>query len=122
MLTVLASGHLLSNPKKHVARNRKEYCTAMIRVLNQNFEPTIATLISFDDQAVAALLALRKGDSCCVTGAGSVSIWKKGGKEYTGISILVHSAMTLCSAGKSAKPAPDRDMLAKSDLEESHAA
>ena len=70
MLSILASGTLVADPKQRQSANGKSYATASMRVSIDGEEAVLASLICFSDSAVAALLALAKGDVLAVSGRG----------------------------------------------------
>ena len=105
MLSVLASGVLVSDPRSRTSATGKLYATAALRVACEDGEPIIASLICFDEQAVTAFLALMKGDSCACAGRAKLSTWEKNGEQRTGLSVTVDRVLTVYAAGKARKAA-----------------
>jgi hypothetical protein len=71
MLSVLANGTLVSDPRERTAANGNQYATGAWRVPVEDAEPMIVSVITFAAPSVQALLALRKGDSCSIAGRAS---------------------------------------------------
>ncbi len=100
MLSTLASGTLIADPRRRTSATGKDYGTAALRVPVEDGEALIASLICFDEHAVTALLALAKGDACAVAGRAKLSTWEKNGEQRHGLSVTVDRVLTVYAAGK----------------------
>lgn len=109
MLSVLASGTLIADPRRRTSATGNEYCTAALRVACEDSEAIIASLICFDEHAVTALLALSKGDACAVAGRAKLSSWEKDGQQRHGLSVTVDRVMSAYAAGKQRKAARETE-------------
>lgn len=105
MLSILASGTLISDPKSRTSATGKLYCTAALRIACEDSEAIIASLICFDEHAVTGLLALAKGDACAVAGRAKLSTWEKDGQQRHGLSVTVDRVMSAYAAGRQRKAA-----------------
>lgn len=103
MLSTLASGTLIADPRRRTSATGKDYATAALRVPVEDGEALIASLICFDEHAVTALLALAKGDACAVAGRAKLSTWEKDGQQRHGLSVTVDRVLTAYHAGKMRK-------------------
>lgn len=64
MIDALIQGKLLKDPEARQTKAGKPYATARVRVPTTNPAETLfASVVAFDPEAVAALLALGEGDS-----------------------------------------------------------
>ena len=57
MLSVLATGTLVSDPKSRLSANGKSYATASMRVPAEDGEPMLISIITFNADSVAGVLA-----------------------------------------------------------------
>ncbi len=76
-----------------------------MRVPAEDAEAMLLSVIAFSESAVAALLALHKGDSCAVAGRASLRTWEKDGAQKTGLSAVADRVMSAYAAGKTRKAA-----------------
>jgi single-stranded DNA-binding protein len=81
----------------------KTYATASMRVAIDGEEAVLASLIAFSDTAVAALLALTKGDALAVSGRGKLTSWEKDGQQHHGLSVVADQVLTLYALDKRRK-------------------
>jgi single-stranded DNA-binding protein len=115
MLNVLATGTLVSDPKSRLSTNGKSYATASLRVPAEDAEAMLISVIAFNVDAVVAILALTKGDSCAIAGRGKLTSWTKDGEEKHGLSVTADKVLTVYQAGKVRKAAREAEaMLATS--------
>lgn len=76
MIDALIQGKLLKDPEARQTKAGKPYATARMRVPTTNPAETIfVSVVAFDPEAVAALLALGAGDSVSVAGSLKVGVW-----------------------------------------------
>jgi len=88
MLSILANGTLIADPVEHRSANDKPYATCTMRVPCDDGELMYVSVISFNADAVAALLALRRGDACAIAGRAKLTSWETGGVERHGLSVV----------------------------------
>jgi single-stranded DNA-binding protein len=103
MLSVLANGTLVNDPRERTASNGNRYATGALRVPCEEGEAMIVSMIAFAAPTVEALLALRKGDSCAVAGRASLRTWEKEGETRTGLSVVADRVLSAYAAGKARK-------------------
>lgn len=110
MLNVLAIGTLIQDPRERTSSAGKAYCTALVRVAVEDAEPMLVSVIAFAPDAVAALLALGKGDSCAIAGRGKLTQWTgQDGAEKHGLSVVADRVLTAYQAGKARKAAREAE-------------
>ncbi len=105
MLSVLASGTLIADPKERATTAGKPYATGIVRVPAEDAEPMLVSLITFNADAVAALLALTKGDALAIVGRAKLSSWTKDGEEKHGLSVVADQVLTIYQIEKRRKRA-----------------
>jgi len=105
MLNILATGTLVTDPKRRTSATGNEYCTASLRVPAEDSDAALVSVIAFAADAVAALLALVKGDACAIAGRAKLTSWESGGEEKHGISVVADRVMSAYQAGKARKAA-----------------
>ena len=79
MLNVLASGTLIADPRRRTSAAGKDYATTSLRVAAEDADQILVSVIAFAPDAVAALLALQRGDSCAIAGRAKLTSWEKDG-------------------------------------------
>ena len=109
MLNVLVSGTLVSNPQERSTAAGKRFATASMRVPAEDADPVLVSIIVFNADAVAAILALTKGDSCAIAGRAKLTSWAKDGEQRHGLSVTADRVLTVYAAGKARKAAQDAD-------------
>ena len=72
----------------------------------------LVSVITFNTDTVAAILALAKGDSCSIAGRGNLTSWTKDGEEKHGLSVVADKLLTVYAAGKARKAARDAEEIA----------
>ena len=105
MLTILASGTLVADPVERRSANDKPYVTCAVRVPAEDADAMMISVIAFSESAVAALLALAKGDALAIAGRAKLSSWTKDGEEKHGLSVVADRVLTVYAAGKMRKAA-----------------
>lgn len=79
MIDALIQGKLLKAPEARQTKAGKPYATARVRVPTTDPAVTIfASVVAFDPEAVAALLALDAGDAVSVAGPLKIGVWMDG--------------------------------------------
>jgi single-stranded DNA-binding protein len=109
MLTILASGTLVADPVERRSANDKPYVTCAVRVPAEDAEAMMISVIAFSESAVAALLALAKGDALAIAGRAKLSSWIKGGEEKQRLSVVADKVLTVYAGGKQRKAARETE-------------
>ncbi len=105
MLSVLASGTLVSDPRARTTAAGKTFATAQLRVPSEDSEAMLVSAIAFAPDAVAALLALTKGDAIAIAGRAKLTSWEKNGEEKHGLSVVVDKVLTVYQIEKKRRQA-----------------
>lgn len=101
MLSVLATGTLVSDPQRRTSAANKAYAVASLRTPTEGGEAVLCGLIAFDENAVDVLLAHSKGDALAVAGRAKLNSWAgRDGSEQHGLSIVVDRVMSAYQAAK----------------------
>jgi single-stranded DNA-binding protein len=111
MLSVLANGTLISDPRERVASNGNKFATGALRVPCEEGESMIVSFITFAAPSVSALLALRKGDAAAIAGRASLRTWEKDGATRTGLSVVADRVISVYAAGKARKRSQETEEL-----------
>lgn len=112
MLSVLASGTLVSDPRARTTAAGKAYATAALRVACEDAEAMLVSVIAFDAGAVAALLALQKGDACAIAGRAKLTSWEKAGEQKHGLSVTADKVLTIYQIDKKRRQASQPEGMA----------
>ena len=105
MLSVLASGTLVADPKPRTSASGKSFATALLRVPAEDSDALLVSVIAFAPYAVAAILALSRGDSAAIAGRAKLSEWTKDGEVRHGLSVTADRVLTAYQAGRARKSA-----------------
>ena len=71
----------------------------------------LVSVIAFNADAVQALLALQRGDSCAIAGRAKLTSWTgQDGAEKHGLSVTADRVLTVYQAGKQRKQARDLEV------------
>ena len=65
----------------------------------------LVSAIAFAPDAVAALLALTKGDAIAIAGRAKLTSWEKNGEEKHGLSVVVDKVLTVYQIEKKRRQA-----------------
>lgn len=103
MLSILASGTLVADPKSRQSAAGKAYATALLRVPAEDTDAVLVSVICFNADSVVALLALQRGDSCSIAGRAKLTSWTKDGEQKHGLSVTADRVMSAYAAGKARK-------------------
>ena len=102
MLHAHIAGTMASDPAERTTTNDKPYVTALVRVPIEGDEPTLVSVIAFDEETRAALGAPAKGDPVSVAGRAKLRSWMgKDREQRFGLSLVAQSVM-------GGKPQPTR--------------
>ncbi|OFW00159.1 MAG: hypothetical protein A3G20_05105 [Acidobacteria bacterium RIFCSPLOWO2_12_FULL_59_11] len=105
MLNILASGTLVSDPRQRTTAGGKAFATGQMRVPAEDADPMLVSVIAFNADAVQALLALAKGDSCAIAGRAKLTSWEKDGEQRHGLSVTADQVLTIYQIEKRRKRA-----------------
>ena len=104
MLTILASGTLIQDPKARTSATGKHYATALLRVPCEDGDPVLVSIIAFNADAVTAILALSRGDSCAIAGRAKLSEWTgQDGTAKRVLSVVADKVLTAYMVTKARK-------------------
>ena len=109
MLSILATGTLVNDPKSRTSAAGKLYATASLRVPAEDSDALLVSVIVFNADAVAAILALQRGDSCAIAGRAKLSEWERDGETRHGLSVVADKVLTVYAAGKQRKAAREAE-------------
>ena len=98
MLTMLAQGKLVSDPRSREAANGNPYVTASLACDTANGSILVG-LLAFGVPA-ERLAALHKGDAVAASGEGKLTAWEKGGEQHHGLSLTVAELLSVYVARK----------------------
>lgn len=94
MISVMASGTLISAPTKRTSRNGNDFVTAQLKAFDGD-ESSLVSLVAFDELICKSMLALSKGDALVVSGSGTASTWTgRDGSQCLGLNVVVKVLMT----------------------------
>jgi single-stranded DNA-binding protein len=93
VLSALATGTLVSDPKQRTGAGGRLYVTATLRVATEDDSILVMT-IAFNSTAQRALMSLSKGDTAAVTGRAKLTSWDKDGETRHGLSVVAEQVMT----------------------------
>jgi len=109
VLSILASGTLVSDPTQKTAASGRLYVRATLRVATED-DSILVSAVAFSETACQALLALSKGDAAAVSGRAKLTTWERGGETNFGMSVVAEQVLTAYALEKkrtraTAKPA-----------------
>lgn len=110
MLNILATGTLVTDPKRRTSAGGKDFATASMRVPADGSEAMLVSIIAFNTNAVTALLALAKGDACVVAGRAKLTSWEKDGAQHHGLSVTADQVLSMYQIEKRRKRATAADV------------
>lgn len=95
MIDALIQGKLYGQPTQRTTKAGKPFAVAKLRVATTEGESTFVSVVAFDDVPVAALLALKEGDSVAVTGPLKVGTWQdKDGNHRPALDVVAQQVMS----------------------------
>jgi len=114
MIDALIGGRIHGKPSERTAANGKPFATAKVRVPSREGDALFVNVITFDREAVAALVALSDGDSVALTGELTPKVWvDKEGNARPSIDLLAHGVLTQYHVARKRKMTRDIDVPAK---------
>src|SRR5260221_181673 len=100
MLNALATGQPVRYPEQRYSSQGKAYAVGLMRAPAEDAEALLVSLIAFNADAVAALMALTKGDALAVAGRAKLTSWIKNGEDRHGLNIVADQVLTLYAIEK----------------------
>lgn len=90
MIHIHASGHLLKDPQERQTKTGGTFVTCMLVA-----DDTVVNIAAFDEDLVALLLKLKKGDGLSVTGKASVATYTdRNGETKASVSITANRVLS----------------------------
>ena len=107
MIDALIQGKLLKDPEARQTKAGKPYATARMRVPTTNPAETIfVSVVAFDPEAVAALLALGASDAVSVAGPLKVGVWTdNNGNTYPTLDVVADRVLSVYAIRKQRRAA-----------------
>ena len=102
MIDALIRGKLIKAPEARTTKTGKPMATARMRVPTSDPDVTIFTsVVAFEPEAVAALLALGEGDSVSVAGPVKVGMWTdKEGNTRPNVDVVADRVLSVYAIRK----------------------
>lgn len=95
MIDALIAGKLYGQPVEKTGKQGKPFAIAKVRAAAGDGEGLFVNVISFDADAVAALLALGDGDSVALAGSLTPKVWTdKQGNHRPAVDLVAHKLLT----------------------------
>jgi len=96
MIDALIQGKVHGTPTQRTGKSGKPFALAKVRTPTTEGESVFVSVIAFDDGPVAALLALKEGDSVAVAGPLKVGTWlDKEGQHRPALDVVAQQVMSL---------------------------
>ncbi|OMG75071.1 single-stranded DNA-binding protein [Burkholderia ubonensis] len=95
MIDGLVSGKLYGKPAERTGASGRSFVTAKVRAAVGDGEAMFVNVISFSDDAKAALLALDDGDSVALAGTLTPKVWTdRSGDAKQALDMVAHALLT----------------------------
>ncbi|WP_322040815.1 single-stranded DNA-binding protein [Burkholderia diffusa] len=95
MIDGLISGKLYGKPAERTGASARSFVTAKVRAAVGDGEALFVNVISFSDDAKAALLALDDGDSVALAGTLTPKVWiDRNGDAKPALDMVAHAMLT----------------------------
>lgn len=95
MIDALIAGRIYGTPTQRTGHSGKSFVTAQVRTASGNGESLFVSVIAFDKQPCAALLAMADGDSVALSGALTPKVWtSKSGETKPALDMVAHGALS----------------------------
>lgn len=95
MIDALIAGKLYGQPVEKTGKQGKPFAIAKVRAAAGDGEGLFVNVISFEADAVAALLALGDGDSVALAGSLTPKVWTdKQGNTRPSVDLVAHKVLT----------------------------
>lgn len=107
MIDALISGRIHGTPTQRTGQSGKAFVTAQVRATAGNGEPLFVSVIAFDEQPRAALLALGDGESVALSGALTPKVWTaKSGETRPSLDLVAHGVLSAYHVTRKRKASP----------------
>jgi single-stranded DNA-binding protein len=107
MISALAQGELIADPKQRLTASGKAFATGTVRV-GAGPESVLIGIAAFSETAAASLGRLKSGDTLAASGVLELNIWQdREGKERRDWRVTATQIMTLYEATKRRKAAAE---------------
>jgi len=95
MIDGLIAGKLHGKPKARTGQSGKTFTTCMVRVATEA-DPLFVSVIAFDKDACAALLALDDGEGVALSGSLTPKVYqpKDGGEPRPALDMVAHAVLS----------------------------
>ena len=110
--SILATGTLSNDPKQWTMAASKTYATASLRVPAEDADGMLVSVIAFAADAVPAIPALTKGDSCSIAGRAKLPSWEKDGEQKHGFCVVADKVLTVYQSEKKRRQASQPERIA----------
>ena len=96
MIDALIGGKLHGNPISRTSKAGKPFTVAKVRTPLADGESLFVSVIAFDKNVAAALLALEEGDSVALSGELTPKVYmpKDGGEARPALDLVAHALLT----------------------------
>ena len=84
---------MIADPVERRGANDKPCAGCTIRVACDDGEPILVSVISYKEDVVAALLALRRGNACAIAGRATLGSWERDGEERHGLYVVAERVL-----------------------------
>lgn len=95
MIDALVAGKVYGQPKQLAGKQGKPFATAKVRAAAGDGDGLFVSVIAFDPETVAALVALSDGDSVALAGALTPKVWNdKQGTPRPALDLVAHKVLS----------------------------
>ena len=92
MIDALIGGRLQGHASKKTGNSGKPYVVVRVRTATNGGDNLIVNVITFNHDVGVALLALRDGDSVCLSGALTPKVWQPAnGEPRVTVDLVAHA-------------------------------
>lgn len=104
MLESLVTGKLYGQPQQRTSKTGKTFATAKVRAACGD-GAVFVNVIAFDDQAVAALLAMGDGAGVALAGTATPKAYLKDGEARPALDLVAYRVLTVHQARRQRRKA-----------------
>lgn len=107
MIHALITGRIHGTPAQRTSQTGKYFVVASVRATAGNNEALFVSVIAFDEQPQAALLALCDGEAVSLSGALTPKVWtSKSGEARPSLDMVAHAALSAHTVARKRKATP----------------
>lgn len=99
----LVQGELFRDPIQRTSASGKQFTTCNIKSTGDG-ETVWASVICFNDDAMAELLRLKAGDAVSVQGKAKLGVFEKNGEHRASLDVVANSVVALKPKPRERKP------------------